>query len=166
MAQAFAGERVAVKVAACVFAAALCLWGVFADASEITVCDMAESGASCPGAVLIDESAVVSSQYVFTCRGVTVTTGDPWYACGDSGASGAWIQVSSLVAGDWVWFDAGYRAVETAAFFEGGGEEEPAAEVNLLGIPDLTAVQWGQITNAFLGLFAVVATIGIIRKSL
>lgn len=165
MAQFLAGERVAVKAAAFVFAVALCLWGVFADAATVNVCST--EGASCGGAdSYIDESGV-DVEAVYSCREVDPAVGSDWTACTDgSSVIGLYRFVASLEAGDFVLFGTGWGPVEEAVFFDGGGEEEPAAEVNLLGIPDLTAVQWGGITNAFLGLFAVVACIGIIRKSL
>lgn len=158
MAQFLAGERVAVKAAAFVFAVALCVWGAFADAADVNVC--ATEGLSCGGGDTYIDEASVTDEAVYSCRGVSVGAGASWYECTDGeSVVGEYRFVANLEAGDFVLFDTGFYPVEDAAFWTDGVEEETTSS----WVPELSVEGALELWGAALLLFAV-ACIGVILR--
>lgn len=119
---------------ACILVVGL-LWGAFADAALIAVCSTEAPEPSCPDVQFVDDTTV-SVGAVFVCRGFPVDVGDGWAECVDGEAfAGRWTFVDELIAGDMVWFDAGYQPVEFAAFWDGGGDPPSTGGSMAVGCP-------------------------------
>lgn len=151
------------------------LWGAFAEAqsTNVLLCtDESVTAGSAQGACAVDgvvySSSAEPTQWFLTCRGSGLT--DPSYDLSTC-PLWSWRLGSTLVVGDYLYCPGPgqMRSVTVLGLSfeisEGGGDEDPPPSVNLLGIPNLTAAEWGSITQAVLGLFVTVAVISLIRKT-